>query len=174
MILIKTATGAKRINRRIVGWREWVSLPVLGIELIKAKFDTGAKTSALHAWNQEVYVVDGRRWVRFDAHPVRKDDGTKVSCVAPLADCRWVTNSGGSRERRNVIITSLSVGNKTWNIELTLANRDQMGFRMLVGREAMRGRLIVDPKGSYRLGRRKRVKSSLNKNRQHNLGEAAK
>ncbi len=143
-------------NRRIVGWREWVSLPALGIDRIKAKLDTGAKTSALHAWNQELYEIDGMPWVRFHAYPFQHDDGTAVRCAAPLADFRLVTNPGGTRERRHVITTVLGIGGKAWTIELTLTDRDEMGFRMLIGREAMRGRLIVDPKRSYCTGRRAR------------------
>ena len=129
-------------------------MPALGIDAIKAKLDTGAKTSALHAWDQERYEIDELPWVRFCAHPFERDDDTVVRCAAPLADCRWVTNSGGKRERRYVITTMLGIGGDAWPIELTLAHRDELGFRMLIGREAMRGRLIVDPTQSFRTGRR--------------------
>ena len=151
--------GAKN-QRRVVGWREWVALPALGIEAIKAKLDTGAKTSALHVWDQEVYEIEGMHWIRFCTHPFRRDDDTVVGCAAPLTDCRWVTNSGGMRERRNVIKTLLGIGGETWEMELTLASRQDMGFRMLIGREAMRGRLVIDPAQSFRtgyLGTRKRM-----------------
>lgn len=143
-------------DRRIVGWREWVSLPALGIDAIKAKLDTGAKTSALHAWDQERHDVDGRPWVRFRAHPFEHDDDSAVHCAAPLTDCRWVTNSGGNRERRYVITTIIGIGGASWDIELTLTSRDEMGFRMLIGREAMRGRLVVDPTQSFRTGGKSR------------------
>ena len=159
-ITVRRNTRTTCSERRIVGWREWVSLPALGIDAIKAKLDTGARTSALHAWDQEVYEKDGGRWVRFCAHPFQRDDVTAVRCAAPLADWRWVMNSGGTRERRYVIATTLRVGGATWPIELTLANRDEMGFRMLIGREAMRGRLIVDPRQSYRVGKRRAVVAS--------------
>lgn len=138
---------------RVVGWREWASLPALGVDAIKAKLDTGAKTSALHAWDIEPYEISGRPWVRFRAHPLQHDDMTVVLCAASLSDRRWVTNPGGTRERRYVISTTLKVGAESWPIELTLTNRDEMGFRMLIGREAMRGRLIVDPRASYRAGK---------------------
>lgn len=151
-----TVTGRAKIQRRVVGWREWVALPALGIESIKAKFDTGARTSALHVWDQEVYEVEGKRWVRFSTHPVQRDDDTVVHCAALLVDRRWVRNSGGNRECRNVISTLLGIGGETWEAELTLASRDAMGFRMLVGREAMRGRLVVDPAQSFRTGYRAR------------------
>ena len=159
-VTVKRKSRATGSERRIVGWREWVSLPALGIDAIKAKLDTGARTSALHAWNQEVYERDDRPWIRFCAYPFQRDDATVVRCAAPLADHRWVRNSGGARERRYVIATMLAVGGATWSIELTLTNRDEMGFRMLIGREAMRGRLIIDPKQSYRAGRRAAVVAS--------------
>lgn len=141
------------LERRTVGWREWVSLPALGIGRIKAKLDSGARTSALHAWEQELFEKEGRPWVRFCAHPVQRDTGTVIRCAAPLADRRWVTNSGGDKERRYVITTLLGMGGESWEIELTLASRDQLGFRMLIGREAMRGRLVVDPARSFCLRR---------------------
>jgi len=140
---------------RILGWREWVSLPDLGITAIKAKLDTGARTSALHAWNAEPVEIDGKPWVRFRTFPLEGPAAAPVMCEAPLSDQRWVTNSGGMREWRCVISTRLSIADDSWPIELTLANRDPMGFRMLVGREAMRGRFIVDPRRSYRSGRYK-------------------
>lgn len=146
------ASGVK--NRRILGWREWASLPGLGIAAIKAKLDTGAKTSALHAWDLSLRTVAGRQWVRFRVHPLQRDKVTSVVCEALVSDRRWVTNSSGTRERRYIITTSLQIGSSRWPIELSLANRDAMGFPMIIGREAMRDRLIVDPKASYRAGRK--------------------
>jgi len=142
---------------QIVGWREWVTLPALGVDAVKAKLDTGATTSALHAWDEEVFEIDELPWIRFCAYPFQQDNETVVRCAAPLTDRRLVTNPGGTRERRHVITTMLEIGGACWPIELTLTNRDAMGFRMLIGREAMRGRLIVDPRASYRTGVRTRA-----------------
>ncbi len=163
-------------ERRICGWREWASLPGLGIGAIKAKLDTGAKTSALHAWDLDAYEVDGRPWVRFCVHPLHRADGSVARCSAPLCDRRWVTNSGGTSERRYVISTHLRIGAESWPIELTLTNREQMGFRLLIGREAMRGHLIVDPNSSYRAGKpggkvKKSTKTQLVPNRKDALYE---
>ena len=141
-------------RRRIIGWCEWVSLPGLGIPAIRAKLDTGAKTSALHAWDPEPCEVGGEPGLRFRTQAVA--DGAPLTCEAALLDRRWVANSGGMRELRYVITTRLAVGGESWAIELTLTQRHAMGFRMLVGREAMRGRLVVDPAQSYRCGRRRR------------------
>ncbi|MCY3782296.1 MAG: ATP-dependent zinc protease [Chloroflexi bacterium] len=148
------ASGVK--NRRVLGWREWASLPGLGIAAIKAKLDTGAKTSALHAWDLSLRMVEGRQWIRFRVHPMQRDKVTSVVCEAPVSDQRWVMNSSGTRERRYIITTNLQIGSSRWPIELSLANRDAMGFPMIIGREAMRDRLIVDPHASYRAGRKPR------------------
>ena len=140
-------------HRQVLGWREWVSLPGLGIAAIKAKLDTGAKTSALHAWDLSFHMVDGRQWIRFRVHQVRRGKAMSVVCEAPLSDQRWVTNSSGTRERRCIISTDLQIGPSSWPIELSLTNRDAMEYPMIIGREAMRNRLIVDPKASFRAGR---------------------
>lgn len=139
----------KAAAKTVIGWREWVGLPAFGVLHIKAKIDTGAKTSALHAFDLEPFVRGGEEWVRFAVHPMQGDDTLIVPCTAHVVDRRFVTNSGGRRERRYVIETELKFGDAQWPIELTLTNRDEMGFRMLVGRSAMQGRLIVDPARSY-------------------------
>ena len=138
---------------QVFGWREWVSLPLLGITSIKAKLDTGAKTSALHAWYLDPFQLDDQPWLRFRVHALQAHDAAFVVCQAPLSDQRWVTNPGGTQERRYVITTNLQMGGNCWPIQLSLTNRDTMGFRMLIGREAMRGRLVVDPGASFLSGK---------------------
>ena len=151
-----------KVEKRVIGWREWVGLPELGVSHIKAKVDTGARTSALHAFDVLPFMRRGEPWVRFAIHPTQRDDTLIVPCESKVADRRFVTNSGGQREKRYVIETMLRVGDGEWPIELTLTNRDEMGFRMLIGRNAMHRRLIVDPSLSFQSSKRrkKRVKSS--------------
>lgn len=133
----------------ILGWREWVALPDLGINKIKAKVDTGARTSALHAFDVRLEKVSGSDIVFFNIHPKQRDLETVVECSAPLLDEREVRDSGGHSEVRYVIETHVKIGQRTLNAEMTLTNRDSMGFRMLIGRTAMQGNYLVDPGRSY-------------------------
>jgi hypothetical protein len=135
------------------GWREWLALPDLGIPAIKAKIDTGARTSALHAFEVDTYRDGGCDHVRFCLHPVQRRSDIIAQCSAEVIDRRWVSDSGGHRELRYVIRTNVRLGTHTWPIEVTLTDRDPMQFRMLLGRTAMRGRLIIDPQASYLFGK---------------------
>lgn len=145
-------------NKLEIGWREWVTLPDLGIEHIKAKVDTGARTSALHAFSVRAFTRQGRKMVRFKIHPYQRRDDIIVECVAPVLDRRWVTDSGGHKEQRYVIESNVKLADQLWSIELTLTNRESMKFRMLLGRTAMKGKAIVDPGRSYLIGKKPNIK----------------
>lgn len=145
---------ARKSDRITLGWREWVQLPELGLVDIKAKVDTGARTSALHAFEVTPFEEDGRQRVEFRMHPNQRDSDTVVVCSADVVDQRTVKDSGGHAEERWVIRTPISVGEMTWPVEITLTSRDDMMFRMLLGRTAMKGRAIVDPARSYLAGQR--------------------
>ncbi|WP_353085357.1 30S ribosomal protein S6--L-glutamate ligase [Flavobacterium sp.] len=139
-------------NKIILGSEEWCSFPELGIPAIKARVDSGAKTSALHAINIIPFTKEGVNWVKFDINPIQNNLKTVIHCEALLIDKRIVKSSSGYREQRYVIQTNINIGNDSWPIEMTLTNRDSMGFRMLLGREAMSGRILVDPEQKYLLG----------------------
>lgn len=141
--------ATQRKDPPTVGWREWVSLPDLGVAAIKAKIDTGARTSALHVTHITRIERDGRPWVRFTVHPLQRAELPAVRAEAPLVEHRPVRSSSGHTEHRLVISTTLALGEGSWPIELTLTRRDAMGFRMLIGRQALRRRSLIDPGRSY-------------------------
>lgn len=146
-----------------VGWREWLTLPELGVANIKAKVDTGARTSAIHAFAVESFEKDGKTWVRFGLHPNQGDTETAIWCEAEVLDQRNVTDSGGHTEKRFVISTQVQLGNRIWPIEVTLTNRDNMLFRMLLGRTAMiSGNIVVNPAMSFLAGHKREVEAEQN------------
>ena len=142
-------------NRPVIGWREWVLLPALLDLPIKAKIDTGARTSSIHSFGTRRFTERGAPFVEFLVHPLQRRETPEIACVAPVKDERWVKSSNGGSEKRIVVETVARLGPIDWPIELTLADRDVMGFRMLLGREALRRRFLVDPGRSYRLSCRR-------------------
>ena len=134
----------KNIN---VGWVEWLSLPDLGISAIEAKTDTGAKTSALHAYNIQPFGKKKRK-VRFAINPIKDNPEIAIYCSADLFDQREITSSMGSKEIRYIIKTSIQIGDVTKEIELSLTNRENLNYRMILGRSALDG-FIVDPNSSF-------------------------
>jgi hypothetical protein len=155
--LKKHKQNENKAQRQTIGWREWVSLPELGIDAIKAKVDTGARTSALHAFQLEPYEESGVHMVRFGIHPIQKRMDVELFCSAPVVDLRWVSDSGGHREQRWVIRTPVRIGGIEWPVELTLTNRDSMLFRMLLGRTGMGRHFVVCPDVSYLVGKPPRI-----------------
>lgn len=145
-------------DKQTIGWAEWVQLPQLGLPLIKAKVDTGARTSALHAFQIETFKKRGAPWVRFAIHPLQSNKTLTVICEAPVIDRRMVTDSGGKGEKRLVIETLANVGGITRRIEVTLTNRDKMSYRMLLGRQAIsRFGFVVNPAQTTLLGKVKKA-----------------
>ena len=144
---------------QIIGWREWVSLPDLNLPAIKAKVDTGAKTSSIHAFDISIQKNPGKKtYVHFKVHPLQNNTGLEVKCKAPLVDQRVVTDSGGHREERYVIKTWLYLGTMKKRVEVTLTNRESMKYRMLIGRAALK-EFYIDPTQSYLTGKTQKQKS---------------
>ncbi len=144
-------------SKSIIGWRETVGLPDFGVDQIKAKIDTGAKTSSLHAFGAKHFTKDGEDWVSFKIHPRQRHKTPVIVCKARVIDIRPVVSSNGAREKRFFIKTRLKMGPYVFPIELSLSSRDDMGYRLLVGRQALNKRFVVDSGTSYTLktGRRK-------------------
>lgn len=140
-------------DKTLIGNQEWCRLPELGILAIKARVDSGAKTSSIHAFNIRSFVKDSLDWVSFEVHPLQKNDMILVQCECLIVDRRDVKSSSGESEKRYVINTPISLDNQVWDIQMTLTDRDAMGYRMLLGREAMNGRLIIDPSKKCLLGK---------------------
>ena len=142
-----------KVSKARLGWREWLALPELGIPALKAKIDTGARTSALHAFELNTFEENDRLKVRFGIHPLQRNTDIEIFCIADVVDQRMITDSGGHREKRLIIRTSISLGDHRWPIEIALTDRETMKFRMLLGRTAMKGRIVIDPDKSYLTGR---------------------
>lgn len=128
-----------------VGWQEWCALPKLHLPAIKAKIDTGAKTSALHAWDVKYFHRQGEAFVHFIVHPLQRNLAITQACTARVVDQRVITSSTGQKELRYIISTPIVLGRMTWEIEISLTNRDSMAFRMLLGRDALKGHAIINP-----------------------------
>ncbi len=147
----------KKHIKQTIGWKEWFELPCLALPAIKGKIDTGAKTSSLHAFNIESFYLEDVEYVRFDVHPLQKDKTLTQHCVARVVERRMVSDSGGKKEKRFVIKSDLKIGKKKIRIELTLANRDSMAFRMLLGREAIKqAKMVVDVSRGFIQGKQKK------------------
>lgn len=150
----KTKRRAKSRERAVIGWREWLAIPELGIDRIKAKIDTGARSSSLHAYDIRRFRRKGVSMVRFRVHPLQRDFRTTVEAEAEVVGQRKVKSSSGQESLRWVVLTPVELGAQSWPIEITLTRRDAMGFRMLLGRQAIRGHYVVDPGRSYLAGKR--------------------
>ena len=158
-------SGSQRASRQraaTVGWREWIAFPELGIDRVKAKIDTGARSSSLHATKLQFFSKRRERWVRFEVHPEQRASRSCV-CEALVLDERKVRSSNGKQEHRTFITTLVRIGEFEWPIELSLTSRAEMGFRALLGRQAIRGTFLVDPGRSYVASRRrlKRVATTM-------------
>ncbi len=147
----------KRPKKITIGWKEWFAFSNLGLPAIKGKIDTGAKTSSLHAFNIKTFVRDGKEFVKFQIHPLQKNQKITKTCIAEIIDHRFVSDSSGKKEKRYVIESILTIGEIALNIEITLSNRDTMAFRMLLGREAIKkANMMVDVSKSFLQGKIKR------------------
>ena len=144
-------------SQAIVGWREWVALPQAGVDWVKAKIDTGARSSSIHAFDLEILEQDDREWVRFSIHPWQRSDEEAHELTLPLLDRREVRSSNGQTEQRYAVAMDVTLAGRTITTVMTLSNRDEMGFRMLIGREALERGFLVDSSRSYAGGKPKRA-----------------
>ncbi len=140
---------ARKKSLPVLGWREWVALPMLGVARIKAKVDTGARSSAIHAYDVEVFEQEGKQFVRFVLHPRQQNTQVTINAQAEILEFRSIRSSNGQVTERPVIVTEVELYGRQWPVELTLVNRDDMGFRMLLGRQALKHRFLVDPAASF-------------------------
>ena len=154
-----------RPHTGVVGWREWVGLPGLGVEWMKAKIDTGARTSSLHAFALEEFEREGEPWARFEVHPWQRSSTDAVVVEVPVHDRRTVRSSSGHAQDRVVVLLDLRLLDRVVQAEVTLTRRDEMGFRMLVGREVLQQGYLVDVSTSYRGGRPGRAVRRSNRRR---------
>ncbi|MES2678191.1 MAG: ATP-dependent zinc protease [Pseudomonadota bacterium] len=149
----------KKSRKNTIGWKEWFAFEDLGLPAIKGKIDTGAKTSSLHAFNIKTFIRHNQEYVKFQIHPLQKNQKIIKTCIAPIIDYRYVSDSSGKKEKRYVIESNLTIGATKIKIEVTLANRDTMTFRMLLGREAIKkAGMVVDVSKSFLQGKIKRSK----------------
>ena len=153
---------SKTKDSQILGWREWIGFPELGIPQVKAKVDTGARSSCLHAFLVEPFERDGRQWVHFDMHPMQGNSSDVIRCEAPVLERRIIRDSGGHEELRYVIETVITIGDNRLCAEVTLTDRDSMKFRALLGRTAISGHYLVDCSHSYLVGKRKKKRRHSN------------
>jgi len=149
----------------LAGWREWVQLPEIGVPWIKAKLDTGARTSSIHAYKIKPFEKDGADWVRFRVRPWQESTDDEVTVECPVHDRRRVRSSSGHVEERFVVRMKIQLVGRAVTVEVTLSNRDQMGFRMLVGRQALRRGFVVDSSSSFLGGRAPRPVRRRNRGR---------
>lgn len=155
------SNSPEQVQNKIIGWREWVGLPGLNIRRIKAKIDSGARSSSLHAFDIEEYTADGQQFVKFKVYTRQRTGSFVVESSARVVEFREIKSSSGHVTERPVILTEVEILDRKWPIELTLADRNQMGFRMLLGREAIRGKFLIDSDLSYCGGKRRKLTSKF-------------
>ncbi len=157
----RESLNMRKKKLKVIGWREWLSLPDLGVKKIKVKVDTGARTSSLHAFDIETYKRDGKEYIKFKVHPFQRDSEKIVNCRARIREYRKVKSSNGISELRPVILTKIQLLEEEWPVEITLTNRAEMGFRMLLGRASIRDKFLVDTGKSFYSKKKNKKKGVL-------------